>query len=109
MQALTGEGKYVLAGLRGNNPISDATMTTALRRMGYAKDELHVHGFRAMARTLIRQELGFDEEPIERQLGHAVKGSLGAAYNRADFIQERKKMMQAWADYLDEAKAGTKA
>jgi integrase len=80
-------------------------MTNALRRMGYGKEELHVHGFRAMARTLIRQELGFDEEPIERQLGHAVKGPLGAAYNRADFIQERKKMMQAWADYLDKLKS----
>jgi integrase len=101
VQALTGEGKYVFPGLRGSKPISDATMTNALRRMGYDKSDLHVHGFRAMARTLIRQELGFDEEPIERQLGHAVKGALGAAYNRADFIQERKRMMQAWADYLD--------
>lgn len=106
VQALTGEGRYVFPGLRGTKPISDATMTNALRRMGYGKDELHVHGFRAMARTLIRQELGFDEEPIERQLGHAVKGPLGAAYNRADFIQERKKMMQAWADYLEGLKAG---
>lgn len=105
LHALTGGGKYLFPGLRGSKPISDATMTNALRRMGYGKDELHVHGFRAMARTLIRQELGFAEEPIERQLGHAVKGSLGAAYNRADFIQERKKMMQAWADYLDELKA----
>jgi len=108
VQALTGEGKYVFPGLRGSKPISDATMTNALRRMGYDKEDLHVHGFRAMARTLIRQELGFDEEPIERQLGHAVKGPLGAAYNRADFIQERKKMMQAWADYLDGLKAGAK-
>ncbi len=55
---------------------------------------------------MIRQELGFDEEPIERQLGHAVKGPLGAAYNRADFVEERKKMMQAWADYLEKLKAG---
>lgn len=108
IQALTREGKYVFPGLRGNKPISDATMTNALRRMGYGKNELHVHGFRAMARTLIRQELGFDEEPIERQLGHAVKGPLGAAYNRADSIQERKKMMQAWADYLDGVKVGAK-
>lgn len=105
VQALTGERNYVFPGLRGNKPISDATMTNALRRMGYGKEELHVHGFRAMARTLIRQELGFDEEPIERQLGHAVKGPLGAAYNRADFIQERKKMMQDWADYLARLKA----
>lgn len=90
VQALAAKGKYVFPGLRGNKPVSDATMTNALRRMGYGKDELHVCGFRAMDRTLILQELGFDEEPIERQLGHAVKGPLGAAYNRADFIQERK-------------------
>lgn len=105
VQALTGGGKYVFPGLRSSSkPISDATMTNALRRMGYSQEELHVHGFRAMARTLIRQELGFDEEPIERQLGHAVKGALGAAYNRADFIQERKRMMQVWSDYLDKLK-----
>ncbi len=54
-----------------------------------------------MARTLIRQELGFDEEPIKRQLGHAVKGPLGAAYNRADFVEERRRIMQACADYLE--------
>jgi integrase len=101
VQALTGDGKYLFPGLRtSSKPISDATMTNALRRMGYSQDELHVHGFRAMARTLIRQELGFDEEPIERQLAHKVKGALGAAYNRAEFVQERKKMMQEWADYL---------
>ncbi|MCF6238195.1 MAG: site-specific integrase, partial [Candidatus Marinimicrobia bacterium] len=109
IHALTGGGKYVFPGLRtSSKPISDATMTNALRRMGYSKDELHVHGFRAMARTLIRQELGFDEEPIERQLGHAVRGPLRGAYNRADFIQERKKMMQSWADYLDAIKSGAK-
>ncbi len=107
VQALTGGGKLVFPGLRSSSkPISDATMTNALRRMGYSQDELHVHGFRAMARTLIRQELGFDEEPIERQLGHAVKGALGAAYNRADFIQDRKRMMQAWADYLEQLAKG---
>ena len=107
VQALTGGAKLVFPSLRtSSKPISDATMTNALRRMGYGKSELHVHGFRAMARTLIRQELGFDEEPIERQLGHAVKGALGAAYNRADFVEERRRMMQAWADYLDGLKAG---
>jgi len=101
-RTLSGDGKYLFPGLRTfNKPISDATLTNALRRMGYSQEELHVHGFRAMARTLIRQELGFDEEPIERQLGHAVKGPLGAAYNRADFVEERRRMMQAWADYLE--------
>ena len=107
LQALTGQGKYLFPGLRSTTrPMSDATLTNALRRMGYSQEELHVHGFRAMARTLIRQELGFDEEPIERQLGHAVKGPLGAAYNRADFVAERRRMMQAWADYLEQLEAG---
>lgn len=108
VQALSGHGKYLFPGLRSSlRPMSDATLTNALRRMGYSQEELHVHGLRATARTLIRQELGFDEEPIERQLGHAVKGPLGAAYNRADFVTERKRMMQAWADYLDKLKAET--
>jgi len=107
LQALTGQGKLLFPGLRSTTrPMSDATLTNALRRMGYSQEELHVHGFRAMARTLIRQELGFNEEPIERQLGHAVKGPLGAAYNRADFVAERKRMMQAWADYLEQLAAG---
>jgi len=107
LQALTGQGKYLFPGLRSTTrPMSDAPLTNALRRMGYSQEELHVHGFRAMARTLIRQNLGFDEEPIERQLGHAVKGPLGAAYNRADFVAERRRMMQAWADYLEQLEVG---
>lgn len=107
VQAMTGGGKYIFPGARTvTRPISDMTMTNALRRIGYGKDEMHVHGFRAMARTLIRQELRFDEEPIERQLGHAVKGPLGAAYNRADFVEERRRMMQAWGDYLEKLREG---
>jgi len=107
VQAISGDGKYVFPGARTKSkPISDATMTNALRRMGYGKDDMHVHGFRAMARTLIRQELGYDEEPIERQLGHAVRGALGAAYNRADFLEDRRKMMQDWADYLERLTRG---
>lgn len=103
VQALTDGGKLVYPGFRSSSkPISDATMTNALRRMGYSHDELHVHGCKVMARTLIRQEFGFDEEPIERQLAHTVKGPLSAAYNRADLIQEHTMMMQAWADYLEE-------
>jgi integrase len=94
VQALTSGGKLVFPGLRNRSkPISDVNMTNALRRMGYSQDELHVYGFRAMARTLVRQEHGFDEEPIERQPGHAVKGALGAVYNRAEIIQECKRMM----------------
>ncbi|MFH7326191.1 tyrosine-type recombinase/integrase [Desulfurivibrio sp. C05AmB] len=102
LQQLTGSGQLVFPGLRGNSrPISDATLTNALRRMGYAKDEIHVHGFRAMARTMLRQNLGVESEWIERQLSHAVDNPLGRAYDRTTFLPERRKMMQAWADYLD--------
>lgn len=104
---LTGAGRFVFPGLRGKDrPISDAALTNALRRMGYDKDEMHVHGFRAMARTMIRQELNLDGEWIERQLSHAVKGPLGRAYDRTTFMPERKKMMEVWANYLDRLKAG---
>lgn len=104
---LTGNGRLVFPGERGKDrAISDATLTNALRRMGYAKDEMHVHGFRAMARTIIRQKLNVDAECIERQLSHSVKGPLGGAYDRTTFLPERHKMMQTWADYLDRLKAG---
>lgn len=107
LHQLTGNGRLVFPGLRGKDrPISDATLTNALRRMGYDKDEMHFHGFRAMARTMIRQELNLDIEWIERQLSHTVKGSLGGAYDRTTFMPERQKMMQTWADYLDRLKAG---
>jgi len=109
LHSLTGDGRFVFPSLRSRcKPISDATLTNALRGMGYDKDEMHVHGFRAMARTMIRQELNLDPEWIERQLAHAVKGPLGGAYDRTTYMPERKKMMQSWADYLDQLKAGTK-
>lgn len=107
LQQLTGSCRLVFPSERGKErPISDATLTNALRRIGYAKDEMHIHGFRAMARTMLRQELDFDPEWIERQLSHAVKGPLGSAYDRTTFLPERKRMMQDWADYLDRLKAG---
>jgi integrase len=74
--------------------------------MGYTGEEMHVHGFRAMARTMIRQEMNLDPEWIERQLSHAVNGPLGRAYDRTTHLPERKKMMQAWADYLDRLAVG---
>lgn len=102
----TGNGRLVFPGERGKDrAISDATLTNALRRMGYGKDEMHVHGFRAMARTMLRQNLGIETEWIERQLSHAVDNPLGRAYDRTTFLPERRKMMQAWADYLDRLKA----
>ena len=67
--------------------------------------KLHVHGFRAMARTMLRQNLGIEPEWIERQLSHAVDNPLGRAYDRTTFLPERRKMMQTWADYLDRLKA----
>lgn len=102
---LTGSGRLVFPGLRGKDrAISDATMTNALRRIGYDRDEMHVHGFRAMAKTMMKQNLKLDDDWIERQLSHAVKGPLGRAYDRTTFEPERWKMMQVWADYLDTLK-----
>jgi integrase len=102
----TGDGRLVFPSERGKDrAFSDAALTNALRRMGYGKDEMHVHGFRAMARTMLRQNLGMASEWIERQLSHAVDNPLGRAYDRTTFLPERQKMMQAWADYLDRLKA----
>ena len=81
-------------------PLSDNALPPALRRAGSSKNQMTAHGFRAMARTILDEVLRVRPDFIEHQLAHAVKGPLGAAYNRADFIQERKRMMQAWADYL---------
>jgi integrase len=105
---LTGGGRLVFPSERGTDrAISDAALTNALRRMGYGKDEMQVHGFRAMARTMLRQKLNMDPEWIERQLSHTVKGPLGKAYDRTTFLPEREKMMQAWADYLEQLEAGS--
>jgi integrase len=103
---LTGEGKYVFPGIRYGRPISDMTINRALQSMGYdTKEEMTGHGFRAMARTLLAEELGFQPEVIEHQLAHKVPDRLGAAYNRTKYLADRKRMMQAWADYLDGLKA----
>ena len=78
---------------------------SALPRMGYAKDEMSGHGFRSMASTLLNEQ-GWNRDAIERQLAHAERNSVRAAYNYAEFMPERKKMMQAWADYLEGIKSG---
>jgi integrase len=102
IQMLTGQGKYVFCGHRSPTKfMSENTINQALRRMGFEKDEISGHGFRAMARTLLHEVLGFLPDPIEAQLAHAVPDRLGTTYNRTQFIDERKRMMQAWADYLD--------
>ena len=75
-----------------------------MRRMGIAKDEMSGHGFRAMARTILDEVLGFRPDFIEHQLAHAVRDPNGRAYNRTAHLEERRKMMQAWADYLDRLK-----
>ena len=81
--------------------MSDNGVPSALRRMGFPKDEMTGHGFRAMARTLLAEQIGVDEAVIEAQLAHAVKDALGRAYNRTEFLEQRRRMLQAWADYLD--------
>lgn len=86
--------------------MSDNAILAAMRRMGIGKDEMSGHGFRAMARTILDEVLGFRPELIEHQLAHAVKDPNGRAYNRTAHLPERRKMMQAWADYLDDLKAG---
>ncbi len=108
LHALTGHGRYVFPGARGNErPMSDAAVNAALRRMGYdTKEEITGHGFRAMARTILHEELHIKPEVIEHQLAHTVPDALGTAYNRTKFLKERKAMMQLWADYLDKLKAG---
>ena len=86
--------------------MSDVALLAALRRMGFSKDETSVHGFRALARTILDEVLGFRPDFIEHQLAHAVRDPNGRAYNRTAHLAERRKMMQAWADYLDKLKAG---
>lgn len=102
LQKLTGTGKYVFPSPRtSTRPMSDNGVLSALRRMGYGKEEMTGHGFRAMARTAIEEQLHIDAKYVELQLAHAVKDSNGRAYNRTKFIKERIDMMQKWADYLD--------
>ena len=86
--------------------MSDVALLAALRRMGFDKSEMTTHGFRAMARTILDEVLNFRPDFIEHQLAHAVRDPNGRAYNRTAHLPERHKMMQAWADYLDNLKNG---
>ena len=107
LQALTGTGRFVFPGARTNGrPMSDNAILAAMRRMGIDKEEMSGHGFRAMARTILDEVLGFRPDFIEHQLAHAVKDPNGRAYNRTAHLAERRKMMQHWADYLDKLNAG---
>ena len=104
---LTGEGRYVFPGQRSaQRPLSENGIRTALRTLGYSNDQMTPHGFRAMARTLLDEELGFRPDWIEHQLAHAIKDPNGTAYNRTKHIKERAAMMQAYADYLDALREG---
>lgn len=103
---LTGRSAYVFPGARTDTrPMSNNTINAALRRMGFDKDTMTAHGFRAMARTVLDEELHFRPDYIEHQLAHAVRDPNGRAYNRTAHLPERRKMMQGWADYLDAIKA----
>jgi integrase len=99
---LTGNGPLVFRGERHHDrPMSDNTVNAALRAMGFSTDEVTGHGFRATARTMLHERLGFDPHAIEAQLAHSVQDALSRAYNRTEFLEQRRKMMQASADYLD--------
>ena len=107
LKPLTGSGRYVFpCGTTAARPMSNNAVLSALRRAGIPPDEMSGHGFRAMARTILDEVLGFRPDFIEHQLAHAVRDPNGRAYNRTAHLPERKKMMQAWADYLDKLKAG---
>ena len=105
---ITGQGRYVFPSVRTNSrSMSENTVLAALRRMGFTKEEMSGHGFRAMASTVLHEQ-GWPSDIIERQLAHAERNSIKAAYNHAQHLPERRKMMQAWADYLDTLKQGGK-
>ena len=107
LHPLTGHGRYVFPGRDPQKAMSEAAINAALRRMGYdTKTEITGHGFRAMARTILHEELHQKPEVIEHQLAHKVPDALGTAYNRTQFLKERRVMMQVWADYLGELKVG---
>lgn len=109
LHPLTGNGRFVFPSARtpnGSRAMSDVAMLAALRRMGFDKTEMSVHGFRAMARTILDEVLGFRPDFIEHQLAHAVRDANGRAYNRTSHLPDRHKMMQSWSDYLDNLKNG---
>ncbi len=107
LQPLTGTSRFVFPSARSfARPMSNNAILAALRRMGFSKDEMTGHGFRAMARTILDEVLQVRPDFIEHQLAHAVRDPNGRAYNRTAHLVERRKMMQQWSDYLDKLKAG---
>ncbi|MDF2691055.1 MAG: intA [Gammaproteobacteria bacterium] len=101
LKPLTGNGKYLFPGIRyPNRPMSENTVNCALRRLGYTNDEITGHGFRSMASTLLNEQ-GWNRDAIERQLAHGERDKVRATYNFAEYLPERRKMMQHWGDYLE--------
>jgi integrase len=108
LKMFTGHSNYVFPGMRSRTrPMSDNAILAALRSLGIPKEEMSGHGFRAMARTILEEILGFRPEIIEHQLAHSVRDPLGRAYNRTTHLTERRRMMQEWADWLDAIKLGS--
>lgn len=106
LRPVTGNQEYVFPSPRSpRRPMSNNAILAALRRMGIPKEEMSGHGFRAMARTMLDEVLGFRPDIIEHQLAHRVRDPLGRAYNRTAHLAERRNMMQSWADYLDELRS----
>jgi integrase len=109
LKDFTHSSRYVFPSERTfDRPMSNNTILAALRNLGYTKEEMTPHGFRAMARTILDEVLQIRPDFIEHQLAHAVSDPNGRAYNRTSHLEERRKMMQQWADYLDELKQGAK-
>ena len=107
LHPLTGGGRYIFRGERHHDrPMSENTINAALRAMGFPADEVTGHGFRATARTMLHERLGFDPNVIEAQLAHSVRDSLGRAYNRTEFVEQRRAMLQKWANHLDKLRQG---
>ena len=108
LRPLTGRSVYVFPSIRDNNrPMSENTVNVALRALGYGSESMTGHGFRALARTILDEYLGFRPDFIEHQLAHAVRDPNGRAYNRTAHLAERQKMMASWADYLDGLREGS--
>lgn len=102
LQPVTGSGRFVFPSIRNvSRPMSENTINASLRRIGYHKSEICAHGFRAMASTMLHEQ-GWDSDVIERQLAHKEGNAIKGAYNHARHLPERTKMMQHWADYLDQ-------
>ncbi len=110
LQPFTGGSEFWFRSIRSRTrPISDSTLLVALRSIGIGKEVTTVHGFRAVARTILDEVLGFRPDIIEHQLAHAVRDANGRAYNRTTFLPERRVMMQRWSDYCDELRSGAVA